>query len=763
MWTVGSGCPFGLSLSATRSLNICHPLCNSSPNGSYSPPISNICGELTMRFLICLGIILLLFLSIIGPINTFLYIPCDETAANPKITHTFGRGHTDHLEWHPSADLILVSTIRGAWLYDGHLGDIAHIEDARLATFSPNGHLIAGVDSKQRITLWNTFTGQQIDCLTEHAATVTALTWHPDGKLIVSADRDGRVLVWNAAHREIVREWHLDQPIVKVHWNPSGTTLAVLGFNSAVYVYNFQQNMLLLKEGPTQCCTLDDLNTVENVDIVWKDDDQLLRIVIDDFNRAHNTNLQNGQPTLVPPNMDYDTFLQVDAVSPDRHWTASSGWAGQATISLSPTNDPWSDRFELLGHRWGTTHLAWSHSNQHLVSSGFYGEIIVWDVFNVNQIAINTEHAQSTPRLPSRGVHLGNPNVAGLPEWSPNSDEIAIPSPAKGIELWDLSTNSVSATIPITGQQVENIIWNPEYDLIATVPDNWFRTIDDHARIWDINGQLIDSISDGRAVNWHPNGEFLGVGIGSKVYLWNVETRQLQNPVDILSITDTHAQSELYGIQWSPDGDIIVLHYIWGDSYVTSSFWFPSYEDVCGSFDGCGYGYALSTGPYHNTSDVWSLGSDRRLLASWDNGFYEDHATYVVSLSILYSNSELSFATPVLVGHTGLIQNVIWSPTANHLISISTDGTARLWDVQTGNTLHIFPNVTQAYWSPDGTVIALYDSAVHEWRIVETISAETITTIHLTTFSIGHIVWSPDGRKLAHVLDGVTTIWEPFR
>ena len=60
-----------------------------------------------------------------------------------------------------------------------------------------------------------------------------------------------------------------------------------------------------------------------------------------------------------------------------------------------------------------------------------------------------------------------------------------------------------------------------------------------------------------------------------------------------------------------------------------------------------------------------------------------------------------------LTGHTGGVVAVAWSPDGTHLLTGSTDGTARIWDATTAEPLHHLTAHTSAVWavawSPDGT------------------------------------------------------------
>lgn len=97
---------------------------------------------------VCLACFLLLLIA-----SSNLAVAQDSSPTF-QLTHRIGCGHVQSIEWHPAKDVILVSTIRGAWFYDASLHDLGHIEDARLAVFSPDGATVAGVDADNRITLW---------------------------------------------------------------------------------------------------------------------------------------------------------------------------------------------------------------------------------------------------------------------------------------------------------------------------------------------------------------------------------------------------------------------------------------------------------------------------------------------------------------------------------------------------------------------------------------------------------------------------------
>ncbi|MGH6736643.1 MAG: PQQ-binding-like beta-propeller repeat protein [Methyloceanibacter sp.] len=71
----------------------------------------------------------------------------------------------------------------------------------------------------------------------------------------------------------------------------------------------------------------------------------------------------------------------------------------------------------------------------------------------------------------------------------------------------------------------------------------------------------------------------------------------------------------------------------------------------------------------------------------------------------------------ILLGHTGHINSLAFSPDGTMLVTASADGTARVWNAATGETLHILQGVYSAAFSSDGKRIltASSDATARIW------------------------------------------------
>lgn len=119
-------------------------------------------------------------------------------------------------------------------------------------------------------------------------------------------------------------------------------------------------------------------------------------------------------------------------------------------------------------------------------------------------------------------------------------------------------------------------------------------------------------------------------------------------------------------------------------------------------------------------------------------------------------------STPA-IRHGRNIASISWSPDNQHLVSVGTDMTVRIWDTSR-QQMSLFgghsAQITDAVWSPDGSRIVSTDT--DGYAIVwEAATGKELTRFIRHTEAVRSASWSPDSRLIVSIGDdNVLRIWE---
>ncbi|WP_345555910.1 WD40 repeat domain-containing protein [Streptomonospora halophila] len=114
-----------------------------------------------------------------------------------------------------------------------------------------------------------------------------------------------------------------------------------------------------------------------------------------------------------------------------------------------------------------------------------------------------------------------------------------------------------------------------------------------------------------------------------------------------------------------------------------------------------------------------------------------------------------------LTGHLGMVESVSWSPDSARVATASRDGTVRLWDVESGTTVLRLADATDVVrgvaWSPTGAVVAgaSRDRTVRVW---DADTGSVVARLAGHEDNVLGLAWSPDGQRLASASHDQTVI-----
>ena len=134
--------------------------------------------------------------------------------------------------------------------------------------------------------------------------------------------------------------------------------------------------------------------------------------------------------------------------------------------------------------------------------------------------------------------------------------------------------------------------------------------------------------------------------------------------------------------------------------------------------------------------------------------------------AVLTSLTALEAPPRLFRGHTSDVWGVDFSPDGKYLATGSSDNTARLWDVATGESIHVFSghtgDIDGVEFSPDGKYLLTGGGGDHTARLWDVATGETVQIFSGHTGSVDSGGFSPDGKLIvtAGGQDLTARIWD---
>jgi WD40 repeat protein/transcriptional regulator with XRE-family HTH domain len=252
-------------------------------------------------------------------------------------------------------------------------------------------------------------------------------------------------------------------------------------------------------------------------------------------------------------------------------------------------------------------------------------------------------------------------------DFSPDGQTIAVGDSNGNIYLWNISTTQLLGTFEGHKGWVWSVAFSPDGTLLAS------GSTDSSVRVWDVeSGRCLQVLTDHEGCVWSvaysPDGQQLASGSDDKtVRVWNLQGQCLR-------ILEGHTQS-VYSIHFATDQQTLAS----SSNDATIRIWDMSNGHCLSVLQGHTSGVLCVR--YSPDGQLLASGSRDGSIRLWSDYLSPDRHPKPHSIN---SSAKL------LQGHTDFVWDIAFSPDGRFLVSGSRDGTLRLWNVQDGQSIHVF-------------------------------------------------------------------------
>ncbi|CAG0932533.1 partial putative serine/threonine-protein kinase PkwA, partial [Planctomycetaceae bacterium] len=613
------------------------------------------------------------------------------------------------------------------------LRSAANIVDAE---FSPDGARVATIDHAGQLAVWDAVTGRR---LVEQATTDRAgrrVRFSLDGRWLLTLNEDGRVRLWSTDGFRLKATLQWEEEFDDAWFSADGTRVLTLGSGRArLWRSGDERPITILNDKPVRLTRFSPdgqriaAATEDRRILVWDavsgeqlanfptdgdvTDLRLLpdhqQLILYGFFKDGAVNLQRVDAATGEIKLAYDSD-QPGGIS----WRIDLTQDGQLVAATGGTPVVWDVASGqalamLRGQTTEVQQVVFSPDGRRLVTAGYDGEVRIWEAKTGRELLVLKGQAGAETRL----------------QFSPDGRHLLTLSGDGAAHLLDVTTAGQLPTQFFAFGGFSWAVLSPDARWLVTAISAPNETA---TRVWDV--------ATGRAIKTLE--AFWSYARFSSDSQWLVGNGDLER--DIVRDTATWQSVPLpqRPLSLSPDATLAALG--------------PGLSNRLRIWDVAAK--SVVTGlPITPTNPVFS--PDNRYLAAT--------ATDQVGVWDIASGREVA-QLPVRMAASNPM-DVVFSPDSAHLLTRDISGTLRLWPLGGGQPIVFVGFAQDATWqaafAPDGRRLLTFDQTATEAQVWQTVDGKLIARLRGPEGAISSVQFSPDGRTIVAVHNGLTVrLWD---